>query len=323
MGRLFITGASGFVGFHIAQTFIQQGWEVTALVRESSSVTPLQEIGVSLHRGDLLAAPTFQQAMEGADVVVHCAGLTKALSYQEFRTVNAQGAGQVARAASIVGVPRLILISSIAARGPGRLDVRDTAPISFYGKSKSEGEQRSFQEAGGTEVAVLRPPPVYGPGDRGMLDLFKFARRGFFPLWGRGNHRTAIVHVEDLAEATFALAARSGKMPSGPFYPEDGTNVSWGELAGAFAQAVRRRKITRLPLPGFVFQLLGLLATFWSMFTRRAALFSRDKVLEMAQPYWECSHRSLTRATGWKPRHQLVRGLAETYLWYRKNGWLR
>lgn len=322
MGRLFITGASGFVGFHIAQVFVRQGWEVTALVRENSAVVGLEELSVRLHRGDLLAAPTFQRAMEGADAVVHCAGLIKARSYQEFRTVNAQGAGQVARAASIMGVPRLVLISSIAARGPGRVDVRGTEPISIYGKSKLEGEQRSFQEAGGTEVAVLRPPPVYGPGDRGMLDLFKFARRGFFPLWGRGNHRTAIVHVEDLAEAVFALASRPGKMPSGPFYPEDGNNVSWSELAVAFAQAVRRKKIITLPLPGFVFHLMGLVATLWSILTKRATLFSRDKALEMAQPYWECSHQGLTRATGWKPRHQLVRGLAETYVWYRKKGWL-
>jgi len=322
MGRLFITGASGFVGFHIAQAFVRAGWEVTALVRDGSQVARLEELGVQLHSGDLLSAPTFQNEMDGADVAVHCAGLVKARNYQEFRTVNAQGAGQVARAASIVGVPRLILVSSIAARGPGRADVVDTSPVSFYGRSKLEGEQSTFGAAGGTEVAVLRPPPVYGPGDRGMLDLFRFARRGFFPLWGNGSHRTAIVHVEDLAQAALALAVRPGKMPSGPFYPEDGVNLSWKELAHAFAQAARRKKITTIPLPGFVFHFLGLLVMLWTMVTHRATLFSRDKVMEMAQPYWECSNKSLTRATGWKPQHKLVRGLADTYAWYRKNGWL-
>ncbi len=317
--RLFLTGASGFVGYHLAAAFRAARWDVTALVRARSNVSALQELGVDLALGELLDAGSFSDRVAGSDLVIHCAGLIRAVTVEEYTRVNAEGAGVVAATASRVGVPRFILISSIAARGP--LGRGDSAPVSHYGTSKREGEKRVFERAGAMSVCVVRPPVIYGPRDNGMLAVFKAARRGLFPLYGRGGHRVAIVHVDDLVRAIQLLATCPGDLPAGPFYPEDGTNPSWAELASAFGSALGR-KIWRIPLPPFLFQGIAALATGWSLLVRRPVLFSVDKVREMACPDWTASHKELTRAVGFKPQIPLVRGLGETARWYRRQGWI-
>lgn len=317
--RLFLTGASGFVGHHLAAAFRSAGWDVSALVRTRSSVSALRELGVELVQGDLLAGESFADALAGSDLVIHCAGLIRAVTVEEYRRVNVDGAGVVAATASRVGMPRFILISSIAARGP--LGGSDPAPVSHYGTSKREGEKRVFEKAGGMSVCVIRPPVIYGPRDSGMLSVFKAARFGLFPMYGRGGHRLSIVHVDDLVRAIQLVAARPGDLPSGPFYPEDGTNPSWSELAQAFAAALGK-KIRRIPLPPFLFYGLAGLATGWSLLVRRPVLFSLDKVREMSCPDWTASHKDLTRLVGYKPQIPLVRGLGETARWYRRQGWL-
>jgi len=317
--KLFLTGASGFVGHHLAAAFRSARWDVTALVRGRSSVAALKELGVTLHEGEMLSGETYAKAVSGADLVVHCAGLIRAVTVDDYRRVNVDGAGEVAATASRVGVPRFILISSIAARGP--LGRGEPAPVSHYGASKREGEKRVFENAGGMSVCVVRPPVIYGPRDTGMLSAFKAARMGLFPMFGRGDHRVAIVHVDDLVRSVYLLAARPGDFPTGPFYPEDGTNPSWADLALAFGTALGTR-IRRIPLPRFLFWGVAGLATGWSLLVRRPVLFSIDKVREMACPDWTASHADLHRATGFKPLVPLVRGLGETSRWYRRQGWM-
>jgi len=171
-------------------------------------------------------------------------------------------------------------------------------------------------------VSVVRPPPVYGPRDRGMLAVFKLAGRRVFPLYGLGTHRMGIVHVEDLAAAIHGLASMPGKLSFGPFYPEDGTNISWRDLVSALEKAQGRR-ILRLPMPPVLFKLVAAAAGCWAKLTGRPVMLSPDKVREMSYPSWECSGAALTRAAGWRPRVPLVRGLAQTRRWYRQQGWLK
>ena len=319
--KLFITGASGFVGHHIAARFRREGWDVTALARPSSKVLALRELGVGVHQGDLSDGVSYARAVEGCELVVHCAGAIKARNLDDFMAVNARSAGEVAHVASESGVPRFVLISSIAARAPVLPDREPFAPISIYGRSKREGERLVKENAGRMEVAVVRPPPVYGPRDHGMFEVFKFARRRIFPLFGFGHGRTGIVHGEDLAAAVLSLAVCGGKMPAGPFYPEDGSNLSWKELAVAFETALSRGSV-KIPVPTFLFWAVAGVVSAWGNLTGRPVLFSLDKVREMACPSWECSNKSLTHATGWQPKVQLVDGLRETFMWYVKEGWL-
>lgn len=320
--RVFLTGASGFVGYHVARVFKDAGWDVECLVRESSDTTALEELGVELFSGWLDNPATYQNRIEGVDLVVHCAGAIKALNLAGFMEVNAEAAGAVAVAATNAGVPRIVLISSIAARGPVLSEGQtDFSPVSNYGQSKLEGEIKVRIQSDLKEVSVLRPPPVYGPRDHGMLDVFKMADKGWFPTLGDGSCRFGIIHGEDLARAVLALAVVSGPLPPGPFYPEDGSRCSMNELADAFSEALGRR-LRRPCLPAWFFWTAGALASGWSQLSRRPSVFSLDKVHEMTAPSWESHNDDLIAATGWTPQIPLVDGIKATYAWYRKHGWL-
>jgi len=316
--RLFLTGASGFLGYHVAALFVKEGWKVTALARASSDTRAIRELGVSVHEGDLLAGDTYLRAMLGFDVVVHCAGAIRALGLDEFLRVNGAAAGEVARTAAGAGVRRFIHISSIAARGPAG---RDERPVSWYGESKLSGEQQVCRNSGSMAVAVVRPPVIFGPRDFGLLSAFRMAHRGWFPLYGDGRRKLSIVYGEDAARAILLLAARKGELPPGPFYPADSSNPTWLELAGLFEQAMDRRlRKPRIPTP--LFKAAAACGTVAGKLTRKAPLFSLDKEREMSQVSWECSAKTLTQATGWKPEAPLAKRIAETYRWYWKNGWL-
>ena len=320
--KLFLTGGTGFVGHHIAARFIEAGWDVTALVRESSKSDELKSLGATLVTGDLLNADTYQDGLEKSDLAINCAGLIKAVSYDQFRRVNADGAAEVARAAERSGVPRYVLISSIAAAGPTDGAGNELAgPVSSYGSSKREGERKVLEKAKGMEVVIIRPPIIYGPRDRGFFSAFKMAHKGWFPMYGNGTYQFSIVHVEDLVRAIHDLAVKQGKLPAAPLYPEDGAHPTWRVMSDIMEVAVGK-DLKRPKIPGALFHTIGGLASFFAMLTRQPALMSLDKVKEMAQPHWKFSHKDLTRASGWVPRIRLNTGIAETYRWYVNSGWL-
>ncbi|MFH1530135.1 MAG: NAD-dependent epimerase/dehydratase family protein [Pseudomonadota bacterium] len=320
MKHVFLTGGSGFLGHHIAARFIAAGWEVGALVRETSDTAGLQDLGAVLIRGRLDGGHGIAEAMRGCQAVVHCAGSIASNTGDEYLRVNRDGAGAIAGAAVAAGVPRFVLISSIAAHGPS-MDGGDGVdrPISAYGRSKLAGEVVVREILGDrTALAILRPPPIYGPRDRALVPVFKLARRGLMPTYGREAGRFSIVSGEDAADAVFRLASMD--VPPGPYYPEDGARPTWPGFAAAFSEALDR-PVRALPLPRPLFWVAGAGASLWGRITHPQP-FTIDKVREMAAPGWVFSARRLREATGWEARTELVQGLRETLAWYLEKGWI-
>ena len=352
--RVFLTGGTGFVGHHMARALAARGDDVVALVRHGSDTSGLVAPGcdaacaseisgkresneisdrsggapsspggrVSLAEGTLFDADRMARLMDGCDAVIHCAGAIKALAPEGFFAVNAGGSETAVKAARMAGVRRFHMVSSIAARGPITGPGQCAPPVSHYGRSKREGEGLVLQAAGPVEVTFTRPPPVYGPRDLGMLAVFKAAAAGVFPLYGRGRSRVAMVHVSDVVGAILSLVLAPAPVPVGPYYPEDGSNPSWSELASAFEAAAGRRA-RRIPLPPALFWTAAACATAFSRIARRPAVFGLDKVREMSCPDWTASAADLTAATGWRARVPLQDGLAQTMRWYRGQGWVR
>jgi nucleoside-diphosphate-sugar epimerase len=256
-------------------------------------------------------------------IVFHVAGLVRARSPEEFLRVNRDGAARLAKAARRAGVARFVLVSSLAATGPSRpgeavVESSGPGPLSAYGRSKQAGEE-TVRETG-VPLTIVRPPAVYGPGDRAFLTLFRTAARGFVPLLGDGRQELTLVHVHDLVRALIA-AGTSPATLGGTYHAGHATAVSQRALAQAVGEAVGRRVLCPR-LPGIVVRAVLGGAGVVSRSLGRAPLLDGDKSRELLAPGWVCSSDALRRDAGWTAEIPLAAGLAETARSYREAGWL-
>jgi dihydroflavonol-4-reductase len=320
--RALVTGATGFVGSHLAEALRRRGDEVTVLARSARKAEALRPLGVAVVEGDLHDAAALARAVEGQDVIYHVAGMVAARDEAEFLRANEGGTRGLVAAAS-AGRPRFVLVSSMAAAGPaapGRpLEGGEPAhPVTAYGRSKLAAER--VVTASVLPWTIVRPPTVYGPRDREVLKVFRIARLGIAPVFGDGGQELSAVHGGDLAEALVAAgtaAATTGKVYYA-CHPEVFTS-------GAFVRAIgaamgRRVRVFGLPA-GVARPLLGI-TELAARAGGRPTILTRDKANEFFQPAWTGDPAPLTRDTGWRARYDLRLGLEDTYRWYRSAGWL-
>lgn len=325
---VFITGATGFVGSHTARLFIQNGWQVRALVRRPDKPGLLPE-GATAVAGGLADAASYRAALEGCDAVVHIAGLVKARTFREYLAVNADGAQAVARAAAEVCPSAMFVhVSSQAAAGPARggVAVRETdipAPVSWYGKSKLQGEQAVAQVLRGP-WCVVRPTVVYGPGDPGILELFKPIQSGFAPIVAGGRARVQLIDVADLARILYAAAIRPDLTGRHGFAGNDVATM--GSLVSYIA-SLRTSPPWKVPIPAALLRVAGYWETLRQWVTRRARPFNHDKARDMLQADWICDANPWLNDLGidnMRPWQEGIHALCRCYVragWLQPNVW--
>lgn len=323
-GLTVITGATGFVGSHIADAYARNGGRVRCTARASSDLRWLEGIDAEPVECDLRETEGFADAVRGADRVVHAAGITRAPDPATFHQVNAEGTVRMARAAREAGVRRFVFISSLAARGPddgepgrpGRR--RPDDPVSDYGRSKLAAEEalRGFEEE--MEVVVLRPGGVYGPRDRDLLSLFQMASHGRL-LVPAAENLLQPVYVEDVARAT--LRAGGGSPGFGPWPIAERGRYGWNAVAEAFEGALERELHVH-HVPPRLFLVAAALLEKAARVAGRAPPFDRRRARDLAQHQWTCETGPTERALGWEPSVPLPEGLRRTVAWYRERGWI-
>jgi nucleoside-diphosphate-sugar epimerase len=325
--RVLVTGATGFLGSHIAEQLARDGHSVRVLVRQTSDRSFLRGIEVEEALGDVTQPETLPAAVESVDAIVHAAGLNKARSAAEFDEVNAQGtANLLAALSSTGGTSRFVYVSSLAAHGPSedgrpRPPSSPATPITAYGRSKLRAEEKVRVWAGDDRSAVIiRPPVIYGPRDRQLLPFFSLARWRLAPLLSGGRNSISCVYVEDAARAA-ALAASSNGAQSATYAVDDGSVYTWRDLLGAVETAIGKRAL-RVHSPAWAYAAAASISETYGRLRHKAVSLSRDKVIEMRQRYWVCSHEEISRDLGWEPRVGLSEGAALTAAWYRQHGWL-
>jgi dihydroflavonol-4-reductase len=321
--RVLVTGATGFVGSHLAEALRQQGDDVTALARSPGKAEPLTAQGVSVIPGDLHHLAALQRAVEGQNVVYHVAGLVAAQNEAEFLSANRDGTENVVAAMEKAGVSRLILVSSLAAGGPAPRGVplsgdEPARPVTAYGRSKLAAEQ--VIRRSGLAWSIVRPPLVYGPRDREVLKIFRLARLGIAPVFGDGGQELVAVHAQDLAAALIATA--SSPATAGRTYTACHPEVFTSAQFGTAVAAAMGRSVTTLRIPQTLGRAVLSLTEAAAKLARRPTILTTDKANEFFQPAWTGDPDPLTQATGWRARFDLQSGLAHTYRWYREAGWL-
>lgn len=295
--KLAITGATGFVGGALIDRALAAGHELRALTRRPQPA----RAGVTWISGDLTDPGDL---CVGADTVIHVAGVVNARDRAGFAAGNIAGTDAIVGAAHAAGVDRFVHVSSLAAREPG---------LSNYGWSKAEAERVVIDS--GLGWSIVRPPAVYGPGDRDQRDLYRMARLGLAIMPPPG--RLSAIHVGDLAWLLLALATapadRTTYEPDGP----DGPLTHHAYFA-AIGAAVGRRPLP-LPLPA---GLLRLGARIDRAVRGDRARLTMDRVAYMTHPDWTADPAKAPPAELWRAEIPLARGMAEAVAWYHANGLL-
>jgi nucleoside-diphosphate-sugar epimerase len=304
VARIALTGGTGFVGQRLIPYLIAQGQDVRALTRRA------QPSSASLHwvQGDLQNAAALERLCADCDAVIHLAGVIKGRSRADFVRGNVEGTAAMLRAAHRSGVRRFLHISSLAARAP---------QLSHYCSSKAEAEV--LVKASGLDWTILRPPGVYGPGDRETLALFKAAKGPLMPI-PAGSQRVSWIYIEDLCAAI--EVALTPQTISQMMEVDDGAGgYSHRDFAQAVIAAVggQARIVT---LPQYSLRAFGYLNQVAGQLFRKATMLTSGKVREIFHDDWAVRDNSLHRLTDWSPAVSLDEGLLATVQWYKHSGWL-
>lgn len=285
----------------MCRRLLSEGAIVRGLVRDPAAASDLQALGVELVPGDLHNLQALNELVRNCRAVVHLAGAVRGSSYQSFERPNVEGTANLCRALRAQdSSPRLLMFSSIVAREP---------QLSWYSRSKQAAETELLQSDAGLDWIILRPPAVYGPGDKEMVPIFQTMARGVAPVPGALESRISLIHVDDLVAASLSCLSQesiSGKL----FHLDDGRpgGYDWTEMAEiaarVYGRTVRPWQVPRLLLDSIAAINLGV-----ARLTGRAPMLTPPKLRELRHPDWVADNAAITAASGWSPRIELLQGL--------------
>jgi 2-alkyl-3-oxoalkanoate reductase len=302
-----VTGATGFVGPHLVAALARRAWKIRLLVRRWSPLPSLAGVEAELVLGDVSDEAALRHLVDGADTVIHAAGLIKARRPADFMVVNRDGTALVS---ALAPSARFVLLSSLAAREP---------LLSPYGASKRAAEEAVAGRSG--PWLVVRAPAVYGPGDRETLAYFRAVARGFAPRPNLPEARLSLIHVADLADA-LALAVERPP-PASVCEIDDGRDggYDYGDMQAA-AEAALGRTARTLAIPRVAMDGIAQVNRVSHALGGPVQILTPGKVKEIFHSDWTVHDRRLAAAIGFAARYDLARGFADTILWYRRHDWL-
>lgn len=323
--KLLITGASGFVGYHLVTAAIDAGFEVYAGVRKSSNIQHLLSLPVRFAYPDFGDVDALKKDIERNqyDYIIHAAGITKAATQEAYDYVNAGYAYNLAAAAAALPVKRFVFISSLAAIGPtgysNKAPIDESylpRPLTGYGRSKLLAEEKLLSLKG-LPLVILRPTAVYGPRERDIFIMFKTLRRGLEPYIGRKPQYLSFVYVKDLADVT--IRALTAGDPRSIYHVSDGKAYDRYKLAD-ISKRILGRKTLKFHVPRAIVQTI---ASVLETFSRNSTpTLNKEKLHELTAENWNCSIEKIRQELGYQPQYDLEHGLEETLQWYKENKWL-
>ena len=307
-----VTGATGFIGFHLAKGLVQEGEQVRALVRRGGDSDALRAIGVEVVQGDITHPDSLTRPLCGVGRVFHCAALVSDWgTWHDFRLTNVQGVENMLSASLAAGVRRFIHLSTTDVYGFPRFPGGEDQPFVYrgwpYGDTKIEGEKKvwMFHRNGGLPVTVIRPANVYGTGSRSfVLEIGQLLKKGEMVRLGRGGKSAGLCSVQNLV-ACILLAARTETSVGQAYNVTEDSPLSWSEFIDLLAEKTGLSG-PRVTLPRRIAYLAGSLMEKWGdpanssrrpLLTRMAVeLFTADQGFSVAKARRDLGYRPIGSA---------------------------
>jgi len=328
--RFLITGATGFIGGHVAEACAARGWQVSTIARPGSDTRALQRLGALIHAGDLTDPLVVRRAAADVDVIVHCAAKVGDWGpLEEYRKVNVEALRTLLDACKGHALARFVHMSSLgvyAARHHFGTDESEPLPLRHadgYTQSKVEAEQLavSYYRDRGVPVVVLRPGFVYGPGDRTVMPrLIENLRKETVRYPGaKGRRALNTIYIKNLLDAVF-LALEKPQAVGQVYNLTDGEFVSKRRFIEAVADAMGLPRPWRAP-PLWVARILTWGSETWARLrgAREAPLFTRAR-LKFLGLNLDFSIEKAKRELGYRPRYSFDEAIAETMAYYQGSG---
>lgn len=357
--KILITGASGFIGSHLVDYALAQGFEVYAGIRKSSSRRYLQDPRIrftlltmeneAVLREQLKA---FRQEHGKWDYIIHAAGITKSRRKADFDKVNFEDTRRLVESLTTLDmVPRqFIYISSLSIFGPIREEVVSAHPVqaqgggetasrvalktsvyhpiepqdspepnTLYGDSKVLAEDY-LKGLSGFPWIIFRPTGVYGPRERDYYLMAKSIKQHVDVSVGFMPQEITFIYVKDLVRAIFLAIEKS--IVHRAYFVSDGNVYSSRAFSDLLQKELQIRRVIHIKLPLCALKVVSLLAEKWAALCGKSSTLNSDKYKIMKQRNWQCDIRPLIEETGFRPRYPLERGVKETVAWYKQEKWL-
>jgi nucleoside-diphosphate-sugar epimerase len=324
MGKILVTGATGFTGKAVSRRLVEEGEQVVAFVRPTSNVRELEELGVECLRVDIKNPTDVMDHFAGVSKVFHIAAAYRAeyADHDEFRLVNVEATRNLLEAAKRNRVRRFIHCSTVGVQGriddPPADEEYRFLPGDHYQASKMEGELLALRYfSDGLPGVVVRPVGIYGPGDTRFLKLFKPISKGMFVMIGTGNTLYHLTYISDLVDG-FLLCGKRDEALGEVFTIAGETYTTIRDLVHMIADVLGKpRPAWRVPFyPVYLASVAcekacSLVGVEPPLYPRRVEFFYKDRAFNIGKA---------KRLLDYSPKIGLREGLAATADWYKGKG---
>jgi nucleoside-diphosphate-sugar epimerase len=328
--RVLITGATGFVGGHFLELLLKKSEvsEIFILKRKNSNFryAPLLKL---LHKNSnkikLIEVNSYEDDsidFPDIDILFHIGGVLYALNKHDFIKGNVEFTKKLIKKYKHKKITRFLYVSSLSAMGPTEKYIKqqedmEAHPVSWYGKSKLLAEKEIISSS--LPYTILRPPIVYGEGDKDFLQFIATVNKGIIPIFGSPKKRFSIIYVKDLVNAIWTSAITENTQNNIYFVAEE-SDYSWGEM-GEIISNILKKKAIKVYIPEWMILFISFLSELYHhKVLKKPHILNLDKAREGKGKYWVVDITKAKKDFSFYANYHFSEGIKRTVDWFKANG---